>query len=185
MANTADFFGEGYELPTTQSKYSKIEKDKELRIRILGKPLIGWEYFQQVEDKKKPVRSKEKFSKVENRAINKFSGLPEKPQEFWAFKVYNVNSKQIEIFQTTKNTIKESIMNLYQDDDYGNPTGYDLKITKKWEWTDTTYSVIPWKQEAISDEVQELAEKVYVQLENLFEWADPFDENYFLWDVDL
>jgi hypothetical protein len=76
-------------------------------------------------------------------------------------------------------------MNLYQDDDYGNPTGYDIKITKKWEWTDTTYSVIPWKQEAISDEVQELAEKVYVQLENLFEWADPFDNSYMLWDVDL
>ncbi len=185
MANVNDFFWEGYELPSTQSKYSKIEKDKELRIRMLWKPLIWWEYFSQIDDKRKPIRSKEKPSKLVNPAINKFSGQPERAMEFWAFKVYNVNSKQIEIFQTTKNTIKESIMNLFMDIDYGDPTWYDLKISKKWEGTDTTYAVIPWKLESISEEIQELNENTFVNLDHLLEWADPFDENYEIWDVNF
>jgi len=177
MANINDFFWEGYEIPSTQSKYSRIEKDKELRIRILSKPLIGWEYFQLQEDwKRKPVRSKLKFSVVEDPAINKFTWKPETPKEFWAFKVYNCTTKSIEIFQTTKNTIKESIMNLFMDQDFWEPQKYDLKITKKWELTETTYSVIPWPITPIAKEIKELESETFVDLEKLLTGMDPFTE---------
>jgi hypothetical protein len=34
------FFPMDYEMPTSVSKYTKVEKDKELKIRILSKPMI-------------------------------------------------------------------------------------------------------------------------------------------------
>lgn len=172
MTNIWEFFGEGYKLPEVSTwKYSRIEKDKTLRIRILSKPLIGWEYFN---TEKKPVRSKTRPVKLENPSISTYTWKEAPAQEFWALKVYNVDSKQIEVFSINKKTIKEMMMNLYLDDDYWSFLNYDLKISKTWEGTETKYSVLPWKVEPLSKEVLELAEKTPVNLEALYLGDDPF-----------
>lgn len=172
MTQTDDFFGEGYEMPIAPSKYAKIEQDKELRIRILEKPLVGWIYFSA---DKKVHRQKKAFEECVNPSISKFNWKPNPQKEFWAFKVYNVNTKCIEIFEIDKQTVKEKMMDLYIDADYGNLTWYDLKIKKEWEWTDTTYKVLPWPVTPISHEVEALGNDTYVNLEALFKWEDPFE----------
>ena len=48
--STSAWLPEGYELPTTSGAYTKLERDIETRIRVLSKPVIGWEYFQATQD---------------------------------------------------------------------------------------------------------------------------------------
>lgn len=171
MTTEDSFFPKGYEVATNTSKYAKIEKDKELKIRILSKPIIWFEYFMA---DKKPNRSRTRFEKLINPAISPFTGEEVKQSEFWAFTCYNYWTKNIEIFQTTKTQIKNAIMNLYMDADFWEPTKYDLKIKKTGEKTDTVYHVTPISMTPISKEIQELFEKTPVNLEALFDWKDPF-----------
>ena len=80
-------------------KVEKLEEWQELRIRILDKPLIWWLYFNK---DNKPVRTKEQPKDVSEAQVSKFSWKPQ-VDEFWAFKVYNYETEQIEIFEVKKN----------------------------------------------------------------------------------
>lgn len=60
----------------------------------------------------------------------------------WAWPVYNHDEKKVQILQGGS-TIYNAINDLIQDDDYGDPTEYDIKITRTGKGTDTKYSVLP------------------------------------------
>lgn len=173
MSTKDEFFWKDYEIPTTTSKYSRIETDKELKIRILWKPLIGWQYFN---TDKKPQRSLKPFEKLIKPAISQFTNKPQGQSEFWAFRVYNYETEQIEVFETTKNRVKEGIMDLFQDDEWGDPTWYDLKISRSWKGKDTKYSVLPWKPWELTDEIKQLDDDTYVNIDALLVGDDPFKE---------
>ena len=53
-------------------------------------------------------------------------------------------------------SIFETILNLAKDKDYGDPRGYDLKITRKGTGTDTSYTVIPGKDTKFNDKEDKL-----------------------------
>ncbi len=167
-----DFLPVDYQVPNAVSKFTKIEKDKETRIRILSTPLIGWQYF----SNKKSIVKKLPFSKEEiiDADIDPFTKSPSEPQEFWAMKVYNYGTKQMEIFQTTKKAIKIWINTYNTDEDFGKPNLYDLKITKTGEWKDTKYSIIAVPPKPVSDEVKEAFYNTYIDLSNMLIWEDPF-----------
>lgn len=171
-----DFLPADYSIPSSEGwKYTKIERDIELRIRILSRPIVGFEYFSQDGQKRKPMRSKAYPTEIIDPAINKFTGKPEIPQEFWAMKVWNYNTKQVEIFQTNKNAVKSVILALARDPDYGSPKWYDLKIKKTWVDKATTYSVLPAQIKPLDEEIQITCDDTYVDLEALFEWKNPFE----------
>jgi len=175
MTQVEDFFWEGYVMPISQSKYSKIEKDKELRIRILGRPLVWYEYF---DTDNQPHRQKERFDKLVKCQMNRFTWKEAGQKEFWAFKVFNINTWNVEIFQTDKVSIKTKIMDLIKDDDFWSPVNYDLKIKREWEGTDTEYKVMPWPISPLDESILEwVVNDTYVNLEALFIWKDPFDNS--------
>ena len=140
MTNT--FLPENYELPTQESRFTKFEKEKTTKIRILKSGLdndciVYWEYFQRQNDwKTKPVRSKTKFSETPWIEQNRTQ------KEVWSFKVYNYDTNSIQICSIWQKGIKEAIMRYIQDTDFGNPLTYDLKISRKGEWLETQYWVI-------------------------------------------
>lgn len=174
---------EGYEIPTTSGNYTKLEV-WETRIRVLSKPVIGYMYYQQGDDgKRKAIHSRIPFPKwtVINPAISKFTGKAEAPQEFWAFAVWNYGLKRVEVFELTKKVIKEAILSIHMDPDYGSPETLDIKITKTGEGKDTKYSILPSPPKPANQEILEEYEKAKINLDWLFTgdnifWSDEVGE---------
>ncbi len=89
------FLPENYESPKQSGQYMKLA-DGDNRIRILTRPVMGWEDWQD----KSPVR----FA-FDNKPLKSID--PKKPiRHFWAFVVYNYNEQKIQILNITQATIR-------------------------------------------------------------------------------
>lgn len=167
---------ENYEFKeATTGNYFKIKEEKQA-FRILTSPIIGYEYFKELQDwKVKPVRQKEPFN-----GTPADSNKGQAPKEFWAFVVYNHTEGKIQIMELTQRTLMKTILDLSHSDDWGDPKAYDLEVSKTWKWTDTKYAMTPLPKSRFDsdekwEEVKEQAKEV--KLEALFDWDDPFNAN--------
>lgn len=137
-----DFLPEGYEIPKTPSRYTRLD-DWTTKLRLLPSGLdrdtiIYYEYYDTRWEKPLPIRSFKPFDSTP------WIKVWERVKEVWAMKVYNYNDKIVQVFSVPQKTIKEAIINLYEDEDYGSPLLYDLKIKRTGEKLDTKYSIIAW-----------------------------------------
>lgn len=155
-----------YEPPKKESGYFRFN-DGDNKIRILSEPVIGYEYFT-VENK--PRRSKEPFDDPMDIREN------ERIKEFRAFVIWNYDLKKIQIMSITQSSIKKQIMGLAQDEDFGDPVDYDLKINKTGEKLETQYLVKALWKSSIAEEVAQARLNTHINLEALFEGKDPFKE---------
>lgn len=154
------FLPTDYKSPTSNN-YTKLQEG-ENRIRILSKPIIGYEDWKD----KKPYRFKEKPLKSFEEA---------KPvKHFWAMIVWNYQEKEIQIMQITQATIKDTIHSLCLDKEWGAPYGYDIKITKKGIGKETSYLVMGLPHKPIADQIKEAFYGKRCNLEALFYNVDPF-----------
>ncbi len=153
----------GYTVPKSQSAYTKI-KDGENKIRILSRPITGWEDW----ENNKPIRFTE--DKKPKAAID-----PKKPiKHFMAFIIWNYSEEQIQIYQVTQATIKNAIIGLCCDEDWGTPCFYDIKINRTGQQKDTEYTVNPVPHKPISDQVLKAFKEKPICLEALYHGLDPF-----------
>lgn len=176
-----DFLPADYEPPKSSSRYTKFEDWKTIRIRVLSSPILGWEYWDKTSKDPKPVRLpyNEVSYKLSISEANKNEKKDDKKvNHFWAMKVWNYETKAIEVCEITQKTVHASIRNLTADIDFKNPIDYDLKITKTKNWDKTTYEVAPWVPKPITDEIKKESDEIKVQLRALFYNEDPFDENW-------
>lgn len=164
-----NFLPQDYQAPKPTSQlYLKLQ-DGENRIRILSRPIVGWEDWNL---EKKPVRYK--MNEKPTKSVD-----PAKPMKhFWAFIVWNVNEEQIQIMHITQSTIRICLESLSKDQDWGSPFEYDIKINKKGEKMETEYTVNPAPHKPVSQEVLRAFKERPIQLEALFEGLDPFATNY-------
>lgn len=164
-----NFLPDDYEIPkSTNSQYFKPQ-DGENKIRILSKPLMGWEDWTL---EKKPIRFR--MNEKPLKSID-----PKKPiKHFWAMVVWNVQLEQIQIYQPTQSTIQEAIKSLGRDEDWGSPYDYDIKIFKKGEQKLTEYNINPSPKKPVSKEILQAFRDKPIQLEALFEGLDPFAPGY-------
>ncbi len=161
------FLPEDYTAPKSSSFYMKLVEG-ENRIRILSKPIMGWEDWYE----KKPVR----FGMNEKPAK---SFDPKKPvRHFWAFIVFNYIENEIQIMQVTQATIRKSLESLCKDADWGAPFGYDIKIMKSGEGVDTEYAVNPVPHKPVAQEIIEAFNDRRCNLNALFANADPFAKDW-------
>jgi hypothetical protein len=162
------FLPEDYQAPKQNNHYLKLQ-DGENRIRILSKPIFGWEDWTL---ERKPVRFE--MNDKPAKSID-----PKKPlKHFWAFIVWNINEEQIQIMQITQATIKSSIEALYKDADWGSPFNYDIKINRKGEGIETEYTVNPAPHKAVSQEVLQAFKERPINLEALYVSGDPFSAEW-------
>jgi len=161
-----NFLPEDYEAPKTSGYYMKLQ-DGENRLRILSKPILGWEDWKE----KKPVR----YKMNEKPAV---SIDPEKPmRHFWAMVVWNYADSQIQILQICQAGIRKAIENLSKDEDWGAPYGYDIKIMRKGESINTEYSVNPVPHKPTDPTIEKAFKDRPINLQALFSNADPFDKS--------
>lgn len=146
--------------------YFKPLKGKQNRVRIIcDKPLVG--HVQWTNDKK-PVR----WRLGDQRPSADF-GEGTKPRLFVAVVVWNYEERVSQVWEITQRTLQESLDALTRDKDFGHPANYDLKITRKGEGMETTYSMVPMPGEQNEDVVNAIAE-LSVNLDALLNGEDPF-----------
>lgn len=167
------FLPNDYEVPSSGGNYMKLEVG-ENRFRILGSPVIGNELW----ISGKPVRKhmQEPFTEDElaHADMNKFTGKPKDVQHFWAMPVFNVKAKKIQILEITQKGIQQSIKDLTEDADWGNPRDYDLSVSKTGEGKETRYSVTPKPKNNLDEGIKQLYKDMEINMEALFESRDPF-----------
>ena len=164
MTQNTDFLPENYEAPKGGGGYMKFQKG-ENRFRIMSKPIIGWEDWT---PEKKPVRyhmaDKPSQPLVEGKQI----------KHFWAFIVYDFSSREIKILEITQSSIQNAIQTLVKDEDWGNPYGYDINVTRSGDGMETEYQVSPKPHKKVTAEMEKSYLEKPISLEVLFDGADPF-----------
>ena len=169
-----DFLPKGYETPEIPSHYMELEEGQNT-FRILSRAIVGYEWWVDGENGRKPVRVRtadevpeEVKNAVENRA---------RAKHFWAFTVYNYQTKSIQVLEIKQQTIMRAIEAFLKNPKWGNPQRYDLIIEKvktgSRDW-DVEYSVIPEPPTQLDAGIAELAKMVPVRLEAMYEGEDPF-----------
>ena len=163
------YLPEGYEVPKNDGDYMKF-KAGDNKFRILSPVVMGWEYWTEA---KKPVRSKEIFKFVPADADLK-RGWPAK--HFWAFVVWNFETKKIEILEITQVTIQTALQSLIQNEDWGDPREYSITVNRTGEKMETKYAVLPSPAKPVPAEILQAFQEKPVNLEALFTDGNLFEE---------
>lgn len=156
------FLPNDYEAPEKESNYVKFKDGKTTKFRILSDSITWWVDWKD----SKPIRTKTKPIK------NVDDKKPAK--HFWAFVVWDYESNKCKILEITQATVQSAIMNLYKDSDRWEPTGYDLKVSRKKEWEITKYSVVPSNKSDYTKEMTQAYFDAKIDLDKLFSNEDPF-----------
>jgi hypothetical protein len=165
-----NFLPQGYEPTKPTGNYTKFQNG-DTKIRIMSSAIVGFEYWN---NEGKPVRSKE-FPKTLPEDIRyDDQNQPEKIKEFWAFVVWNYNENRIQVCEITQAQIKEGILNYSNDEDWGDPKQYDLKINRTGEKLTTKYQVKGSPKTEVPMEAANAFAATSVNLEALFTGDDPF-----------
>lgn len=176
------FLPQNYTIPenNSNSRYlnpSKLEDSKPTRFRILSKALLGWSYWT---NENKPVRLKlEDHPKTTPPDIQIRDGKA-KINHFWAIVVYNYNTERLEVLEITQKTIQSQLKTYFDDADYGDPFGYDFKITKTGQELETKYSIIATPPKPFDTKLQKKAIDEgleVINLEKLISGGNPFEDS--------
>lgn len=161
----SDFLSKDYKLPET-SNYMKFQEG-ENTFRVLSSAIVGYEYFTK---DNKPVRSREPFPTYP--ADIRDGG---EIKHFWAFVVWNYSARKLQILSLTQKTIMSAIVSLVRNPKWGNPSGYDITITRKGSGMDTEYTVVPEPHSPVAEDIKKTFMENRVNLNALYEGEDPFD----------
>jgi len=129
-----------YSVPSNgESSFMKLVKG-ENRFRVLGKPVMGYLYWQ---DDRTPVRIKT--------AAEAPAG--EKPKHFWQIPVWS--SDAVKILDITQATIQKQLAELDRSREWGNLLEYDVVVNRNGDGMDTTYMVTPCPKVPVTNDIQD------------------------------
>lgn len=167
------FLPADYQPPESSSggRYMKLVKG-ENKVRILTDAIVGWVYWS---SDGKPVRLKSRPAETPADVRRDDSGKPERIKHFWAMVIWDYKDESIKVFEITQATIQSQISSLYEDEDWGHPRGYDLKIIRSGEGIETEYNVNPGKSGLLPPAMVSVFEQSPINLMALYENSDPFD----------
>lgn len=172
MTTTKDsWLPEGFEIPNKDTGYVRYEQGPN-KFRILSKPVLGYEAWidAQYTENKKP--KPERYRMGEQMTQKK--EWSQNPKHFWAFVVWNYRIKKIQILNVTQITIQRALEDLYRNEDWGEPFGYDITITKTGQGLEATYGVQPSPHKPLDPEIKKAYEALTINLDALFSSEDPF-----------
>lgn len=121
------------------------------KILIVGEAVTGYEYWTENNEVR---RSPEVFEetpgirkvkkKVKRNGEEVEEMVDDKQKFFWALPIYDYADQQYKVFQVTQKGIRDALVNLQANEDWGDPIGnYTISITKEGEKLQTKYSVTP------------------------------------------
>ena len=169
MENT--FLPKGAEAPKENTNYLKLVEGT-IKFRVVSPAIYGYEYW--TEDKK-PIRLRElPTAKPADVRLEKDGSYTVK--HFWALKVIDREDSKVKIFEITQNGVKRDIEALLQDVDWGEPYGYDIKITGEGKGLERRYTINPVPHKPLTKEEESIVARTEINLEALFSGENPFDK---------
>jgi hypothetical protein len=178
MSNTDDFLPNDYKEPTVSNYFKAAQGDN--IVRILTKPILGYEYFIKEDGKPKPIRKR-----VDEPIVIGDVPADSTVKFFWAMTIWNYDAKRIQIWEITQKSIREAITKLRANKSWGTPKDYDLTLNRTGEGFDTEYLVMPNPKAPLEKHVQEKLDSTPVNLEALYDGGDPFSTEEIVGDVDI
>ena len=148
---------------------SKIEG--EIRLRFFGEGLTGFEAW--TEDNK-PVRWETRPEELPANIKRQEGYQPIK--RFLAGVVYDYANEDFKILQITQKTLMDQLFKYMKDEDYGDPRGYDVKISKTGEGKKTEYSLVAAPPKPVIASVQKAYDGLTCNIKALLDGDDPFAE---------
>ena len=152
-----------YKVPSSEGKYSRLQEG-ENRFRILSEPLTGWLLWED----KKPTRFP-----IDKKPLCVDKDNPVK--HIWDLIVWSYDQEAIQILELHQATVKKRLLELANDEDWGDPTGYDIKISKTGAGKETKYSVTAVPHKKVAPEILDALNKTPINLAALFDGGDPFE----------
>lgn len=158
-------FPNNYSVPTsTSGSYMTLEDVN--NIRILKAPVIGQQYWVELEDgTRKPKRVKLDTSiDVSEISINKYGNLS--LSHWHGYVVFDYADSSVKVLNVTQKSIQKAIVDLDKNEDWGDITKYDIRITRDEDGKG--YTVTPKPPKPLTKEQQEIVDNTYVNLEALY-----------------
>lgn len=163
--NLDSFFPESnYTMPET-SNYMKFNEGDNT-FRVLSSAVIGFEYFK---SDNKPVRMKTAPDTLPS-DIKEGGAV----KHFWAFVVYNYESKRIQILELTQKGIMKTMQSYIKNPKWGNPRDYDFIVTRTGSGMDTEYAITVNPKAPVEQSIVDRFAKMKIDLNALFTNDDPF-----------
>lgn len=159
------FLPPGYKAPAGSSDFMKLQEGVN-RFRIMGEARIGWEGWKDG----KPFRREgieQNITEDEVDTDDKFGKDKPKINHIWVFPVFDYVDKKMKIFQITQKTIMKAISGLVTDPDWGDPTKYDIGITRV-EGKRVTYAVTAYPPKPVSKEVLTAQKESKIDIDQIF-----------------
>lgn len=161
------------ELPKTMGNYLKFEQGAN-KFRILSEPIMGWEYWTEAKskEKSKPIRSVERPSVI---PLDADISKGWNPRYFWAFVVWNLNAKRLQILEITQKGLLKGLQDLINNEDYGNPQEYSITVTRTGEGLESEYTLVPSPPKPVPADIKKIYEETPIRLSALLDGEDPFN----------
>lgn len=121
----------------------KNKSPHEIKFRVLTPWISGKQVFGEKNGKPFPYRFRVGESIPVSCIGENQDGEPNDVKGFLAAIVWNYDTKQIEIFCDEHTSIKDAIVELENDPDWGDVQQYDLKVGKTGKGMETRYKVTP------------------------------------------
>ena len=131
--------------------------------------MIGWST--KIGDDGKPARQPHRLRPGD--AIDN-PEFDEPAKEFWAMIIYNYALEVAQIWDIPQKSIRDQLVSLGQDDDWGDLRTFPISVTRTGEGLETRYSVTPKPKSEISDEIKEAINAGPINLNELYDNGDPF-----------
>lgn len=164
-----NFLPEGYDKVPSTGRYMKLQDGKNV-FRALSPMVTGWVYWNTTN---KPVRLKERPT-GRPLDIRQEKDGKETVKHFWAFVVWNYAERMVQILEITQSTIQGDILNLVEDENWGDPRNYDVMVNRSGSGFDTEYFTQGIPPKPLAPDVAAEYAKNPVNLAALFDAGDPF-----------
>ena len=151
----------------SNSRYWKVKDmpQGESRFRIVQPPIFGWIDWKD----EKPYRYRH-----EKKPTQSFDA--DRPlRAFVSCYVWDYARKGLYVLEFSQKTIIVALDNLFASEDWGDITGYDLKLMKEGSGQKVKYALNPTPHKPLSDEIKAALKASPVQLEALFAGGDPWN----------
>lgn len=166
-----DFLPKDYKAPEGSSDFFKPQPGDN-KIRVLTKPIIGWEGWQDG----KPFRRKGIEKNIEDNEVE-INKLSKKPaiSPVWAMLIWDYEEGKVKVWNLTQKTIMAKIVTMNADKGWGDVRGYDIGV-ERIEGKRTSYDVRPYPHKKLDKDVLKVINATELDAENSFRELEDEDD---------
>lgn len=149
---------------------SKLTNEK--RLRFVGEGITGHGGWT---TDKKPVRFEFMPDELPANLAPDYNGRIGL-RRFIAGVVWDYESLEFKIIEITQQTLLDQLFKYMKDEDYGQPSEYDIKISKDDKVTPVKYTLVAAPPKPLAKEIAKAYEDSNINIRALFDGEDPFAE---------